>query len=361
MKDSLTQKRLSVKTSMWFQTAFVALLAGGYLAGSPAYAEMPQIVDGATERCVSGLMAGVNVIPDTQIVFYVTDFGINQWKSGLKTGDDFSHASNKVFPNMSRNGQVLIVMSPDHEFREMTREKLTQTIFNTIKSRIDEGLAAGNTIFEIQLVQNINTKGYFNPIRQKMVNDFGDSAYMAIGKVNDYIKSRGLHTHNYAICGSNGCKVLTENIQSWRSYLQGASMYDGRAFKTPTIDTIKTLKENIRFFNTAGDFAAPNNFFVHSIGNHDVSKELKKLFPGIQVTWLDPIDRLDLLFGTGHVAGMNSNSKFLAKDFTGDSYTTPQKMTAADLWPNPPHSSGRGGGVCLGYGDEVESFVKGLK
>lgn len=44
-----------------FLTVFVELLAVVYLAGSPAYAETPQVAEGAAKRCVSNPMAGVGI------------------------------------------------------------------------------------------------------------------------------------------------------------------------------------------------------------------------------------------------------------------------------------------------------------
>jgi tetratricopeptide (TPR) repeat protein len=266
------------------------------------------------------------------VTLYITDFGINQWRPGLKTGDDFSQKRG-VVSGIQRVGQILIVMPDDREFKRITKEELTSRIFESMKSRVDGGLASKNRHFELQLVQNINTWGYFDKDRQNMVNDFGECAYKAIGMLNDYLKGKGFSTYNYSVAGSNGTKVLTENVGAWKSYLNKADLFDGRALEAPTTEAINTLSaRNVRIFNTAGDHLAPNFPFLRSIGNHDVVKDLKHSFPELTAMWLDPTDRLDIVTA-GHVAGMDPNSRFVAKVFTGNSYTNPTAVTGRDLLP----------------------------
>ncbi len=270
-----------------------------------------------------------NPLPQNKVTLNVTDFGINHWKPGLQTGDDLTH-TNRVFSNIPKSGQILIAMPPDNEFNKMTKSQLTQSIYEKVKARVDGGLAVGTKNFELQLVQNINMGGYFDGNRQKMVNDFGECAYKAIGMIHNDLKSKNLDTYAYATVGSNGTKVFTENVTSWKSYMKGTSLYDGRAFKTPTIDTIKTLGEkNVHIFNTKGDLPAlPPNPLLNSIANHDVTKSIKKEFPGINVTLLDPIDRDGLV----HISGMSSDARFLAKDYIGgNSYTTPKQVAGGDF------------------------------
>ncbi len=270
------------------------------------------------------------------VVLNITDFGINQWKPELKTGDDLSQAKNRVFSDISKSGQILIAMPKDSDFNRLAREQLTQQIYEKVIARVDGGLAAGTTNFEMQIVQNINTGGYVDPKRQKMVNVFGECAYKAIGMINDDLKTKGLSTNIYGFLGSNGTKVFNDTVSAWKSYKsdwRGLNEYDGRASKSSTIDMIKELgAEKVHFFNTRGDWLAPKDipFIKDSIGNHDVLKEIKKdYFPGLLVTILDPIGRPNIV-GFGHIAGMSPNSRFLAKDVIGNSYTTPRQVTGRD-------------------------------
>lgn len=313
-------------------------LEGWHIPGMENIEIDPTLVSAYAKKTGFSIDRVISKTATKMVTLNITDFGINQKWKGLKTGDDFTLASNKVFNDIPKRGQILIVMPPDNSFRNMTTEQMTKEIYKQVIPRINEGLATGNKDFEIQIVQNINKLGYFDPNRQKLVNDFGEVAYKAIGMINDNIKTKGLSTNIYGYLGSNGTKIFNENISAWKSYKSDwrhLNEYDGRASKSSTIDMINELgAEKVHGFNTRGDLPAPNDmpFAKDSIGNHDVLKEVKKDIPGFQVTLLDPIDRPNI-FGFGHIAGMSGNSRFLAKDYnTDDSYTPPQKVTGSDYW-----------------------------
>ena len=271
-----------------------------------------------------------------ELTFYITDFGINQYKKGdvLKTGDDFTHAESSVFSTLPKEGQVLIVMPPYQELKKLTDDQIQQEILNQLKSRVESGIDGGVQTFELQIVQHIDTKTYFNDKYQKAVNRFGKCAYEAIGELRSYLASAGHKNPSFhGILGSNGTKVFSENIDAWKTYMNDATFFDGRAFKTPMIDTIRVLgPENVRIFNTAGDLPAPN-IFKHSIGNHDVAKSLKDMFPALKVGWIDPLDRVDIV-GAGHLAAMkyNPEKKFLVKLWNSSGYSKTEKLSSADLY-----------------------------
>jgi len=232
---------------------------------------------------------------------------------------------------------------PPHQYLEqLADEEVRKGILNQLKSRIGSAIDKGTQTFELQIVQHIGTQTYFSSTHQNAVNRFGKCAYEAIGELRDYLVSAGNENVSFhGIFGSNGAKVFSENVDSWKSYMKDATFFDGRAFSTPMINTIRALRpENVRIFNTAGDWLAPNNPFVHSIGNHDVAKSLKDTFPTLTVGWIDPLDRLDRV-GAGHLAAMayNPEKKFLVK-FWGDSgYSKPKILSSADLLPNLVSSS----------------------
>ena len=91
-----------------------------------------------------------------------------------------------------------------------------------------------------------------------------------------------------AIVGSNGAKVLIENVTAWQPYLDRAALFDGRAFVSSTRQTIRALgEENVWMFNTEGDLWASNRgrpsiLWPYSIGNHDMVKDLKREFAGVR-------------------------------------------------------------------------------
>jgi hypothetical protein len=274
-----------------------------------------------------------------KITIYVTDFGINQWESIFKTGNNFARAHNQVFPNsiIPPDGQIMIAM-PDIDFTKMTPielQKFTVDTFNRIQPLIDKGIKEGITAFDIQVIQNINTLGYPDSQRQMSVNIFGSCAYGSIGMVNDYLQSIQLPASFYSITGSNGCKVFTENIHTCKSYMKGAWMYDGRAFYTPTKETIQILgPENVHIHNTRWDHMAPNNPFRHSIGNFDVVTRLRRE-TGVNQKWLHPLDG-GFMFGAGHVRGMTHyDAQMLMKQSSTPTgaFSKPIKIISADILP----------------------------
>lgn len=320
----------------------------GFLALRAAQAEEP--------RSLSNPPAG-----NATLTFFVTDFGINQYKAGqvLKTGDDFSNAKSSVFPTLPSDAQFSIVMPPHKELRTMSDAEVTKQIFGALKTKVESGITGGRTTFELQIIEHIGTITYVSKGHQEAVNRFGKCAYEAIDMLHDYLYARGYQDQKFrGIFGSNGTKVFSENAAVWKGYMHDASFFDGRAFKTPMIETIKALGEkNVRIFNTAGDYPAPNNP-AHSIGNHDVVKDLKSMFPGLTVGWVDPTDRIDFV-GFGHLAAMQSDvsQRFLVKFWTGDSYTPSTRMSSAQLLPRVP-VAGTFPGVAKSVGQESGVSMK---
>lgn len=283
------------------------------------------------------------------LTFYVTDFGINQYKDGaLRTGDDFGQANSSVFPTQPRDSQVLIVMPPHEEMEKMSDQQIKEGIIDALKKRVDSGISKNVATFEFQIVEHIGTVTYADDKHQGAVNRFGKCAYEAIGELRTYLMDKGnANPIFHGVFGSNGTKVFSENVDAWKSYMKDATFFDGRAFKTSMIETIRTLgAKNIRIFNTAGDYPAPNFPWIHSIGNHDVVKALKNMFPNLTVGWIDPMDRVDFI-GKGHLAAMKSDPKprFLVKFWNGNSYTEPTKLSSAHLLPRLPAGVTRADGA----------------
>jgi Tetratricopeptide repeat len=276
--------------------------------------------------------------PDKIVNFYITDFGIRQWNKDLKMLGDFKYSDNKMFPEICNQGQILLPMPYNFsKLSSIEKAQLQRTIYDGLKNRVESGIRSTNE-FEIQIVQHINLKGYTNPGRQNSVKEYGAIVYDAIGKMHKYLESQKNYKTDFTFYGgSNGTVVFTENIDHWSSYMNRANLYDGRASEKGTIETIRTLSsENVRIYNTAGDLPAPDliPFIDNSIGNHNVTKRLKKDFSDLTVIWLDPIDRIDIT-GKGHIGGMQEGSVFLAKEYNGKGYTKLGQMKSNELRDYP--------------------------
>ncbi len=269
------------------------------------------------------------------LTFYVTDFGIRQYRDGvLSTGDCFRQAKSEVFPSLPQESQILIVMPPHQELAKMSDEEVTRSIAAALTRRADAAIAKNITTFELQMVQHIGPWTYVSTTHQQAVNRFGKCAYEAIGQLHTHLVEKGAQSAVFhGVFGSNGTKVFAENVNAWKAYMKDATLFDGRAFRTAMIETINALgAQNVCVFNTAGDLPAPNFPWIHSIGNHDVVKDLKSSFPGLTVGWIDPLDRVDHV-GAGHLAAMVSRPEpvFLVKFWDGHRYSDPAELSSAKL------------------------------
>ena len=293
------------------------------------------------------------------LTFYVTDFGINQYRDGVfRTGDDFRHAKSSVFPSLPRESQVLIVMPPHEKMARMSDQQIKQEITEAVRARVDSGISRNVATFELQIVEHIGKLTYADKKHQEAVNRFGKCAYEAIGELRTHLIDKGNHNPVFhGVFGSNGTKVFSENVDAWKSYMSDATFFDGRAFKTPMIETINTLKaENVRIFNTAGDLPAPNFPWARSIGNHDVAKDLKRTFPSLTVGWIDPLDRVDFV-GKGHLAGMSADAtpRLLVKFWDEGGYTEPVKLSSSGLLASDSASASRAlpGDLIVRHGENM--------
>lgn len=263
-----------------------------------------------------------------RVNFYVTDFGINQWKPEYRTGDTFANLPpQQHYSGVPQSGQVLVVMPPDQELYKIN---LTDEIFNTLKARVDGGLAVGTKTFEIRLVDHINLAGYLlDPARQKMVNDFDCRAYSAIGRLNNYLESKNLIPSYQIIPASDAAIGFCGNIAAWEPYarnIEKVSLIDSRASETSVINMINVLTpEKVRMFNTKGDAAG---LIGQSTSVYDVSKDIKRQFPGVELYLLDNISRLNVWWEAHESSIRNPTDKFLV---TGQGYSTPKQLTGQGI------------------------------
>jgi hypothetical protein len=284
--------------------------------------------------------------PAQGVTLYVTDAGINQNRPNLYTGDDFGgySALTQVLPEIPKCGQVLVVMPDEARLNGPAGAQLENEIFESLKARVDGGLAVGNRAFEVRLVQDINGWGYPGEDRQEFVNRFGVCAYGAIRRLNDYLVSKQLQPDFIAVMGSNGGKVFTENVAAWKGTFHQAIFFDARAFRTPVIETIRELgAKNVTIVNTRGDFPAPP-ILAQSIACHDVARGIQKQNPELNVFLLNNRSRPN--FPTEvHVSGMTKPADiFQVERITTAGRSDAREMTGRDflrgLLPSGATSSG---------------------
>lgn len=288
------------------------------------------------------------------IIFHVTDFGISQWHQEFRSGQDFGPRTpdgpspNLVYTDLcgasNCAANILLVMPDNDSFDNISQEKLRAQLLDQLRTSLDVAIADGFNEFEIQLVQNINYLGYVDPKQQSRVREFGRAAYQAIGEVRqNLMEKKQLSIYTDATVGSNGTVMLTENTDSWSSYLQAVDLIDGRASMQATIKTIDAIRNltghnNVRILTAKGDHLAANRPQAWlldavrrmnglgqlvrkgpniSIGNAQVVAEIMRQRPQTEGLVIERLDRSDLPFhkrlsyfgklfpGTGHIAAMS--------------------------------------------------------
>lgn len=270
----------------------------------------------------SAAFADLSPRRQADIIFHITDFGINQWDERLETGQDFGveksekRQVNMVHPELCDSGQegcdaqILIVMPNIKDFKRLSAEELEHQITKTLIKKVRAARRNGTNEFEIQLVQNIDTVTYTSKERQRMVRQFGAAAYRAIARLHHNMSHvENLDVYTDATVGSNGTVVLTENAESWAGYLQAVDLFDGRASREATLETIRAVKRltgtnQVRLFNVFGDWPAADEGMARFIGGLVSSAAI--LAPDTAVRsaaqWV-----IDLLGGTPKISIANLN------------------------------------------------------
>jgi hypothetical protein len=116
----------------------------------------------------SSLSLADEQLKSQELIFHITDFGINQgWEEKLQVGDSFSKDRNRVFPELNdkSGAQLLVPMPSDHDLASQSQAQLADNIAFKLLDRIRDARKKGTAEFEIQIVQHINTSGYFDPCR----------------------------------------------------------------------------------------------------------------------------------------------------------------------------------------------------
>src|SRR6185436_19239165 len=158
--------------------------------------------------------------------------------------------------------------------------------------RVREARANGIGEFEIQLVQNINTKGYFDGLsRQPRVEKFASAAYKAIESLIAHEQPTAGEIKVDITAGSNGTVGFVSSVDSWSTYrdhVTSVTLVDGRALLDPTRKAIHAIgADKVRISNTRGDW------FAHdwSIAKLEATQKLLREFPELTAVLLDPEER----------------------------------------------------------------------
>lgn len=247
--------------------------------------------------CLPGFAADSR---DQDLIFHITDFGINQpWNRRWKIGDSFSDQHNRVFPELNSwpGAQILIQMPEDIELDRMDEKHWADLIASTLIDKVRTARANGTTEFEIQIVENMRGGAYALASQQERVARFANSAYSAIGSL---IAQEKATTHGIKVdvtAGSNGTQSFTQSTESWKPYrnhIQSVTLVDGRAFYEPTRQAILALgAEKVRISNTYGDMPAHD----FSIAKLETTQRLKHEFPALTALLLEPLDLSKRVFG----------------------------------------------------------------
>ena len=264
------------------------------------------------------------------IDIYWSDLGINQWQSESKLGDDFSkfneHKKETIIVP-EKKGQILIPMPSDALLPKTEKEwqDLSSKIYNTLKSKINSGLASGIKRFEIRTEQNINTIGYFSSDRQRKVEKFIQAFCLALNRLKNELSSK-YNVNIYGIWGSNGGFMASKVVPRFKSgFINGGILIDARAWKNDVKKLYYALNKNLAIINTAGDAPARPGMIAY----HDTAKMLKKELPGLKLYWVDC--KGPDIFIKKHLNSMHWGTPLLVKEFKGNGYTKSWKTTGSNL------------------------------
>jgi hypothetical protein len=235
------------------------------------------------------------------LTFHVTDFGINQpWTERLKVGDPFN-GLNRVFPELDKypGSQLVVPMPSDYDLKILSETQLKDRIASQLLDCVHDARTKGITEFEIQLVQHVNSAGYFDPTRQDLVRRFAKAAYAAVGTVVEHEQPSSQTINVDAILGSNGTEAWSQSVSSWSSYashIKSVTLVNGRAWVGPTDAAIKALghPEKVLVLVSYGDLPAHDL----SIAKFETVQRLKAQYPTMNVLLLEPLDSSKRVFGT---------------------------------------------------------------
>lgn len=260
----------------------------------------------------------------------------------MKVGDPFDVKQNRVFPQLNgRSGaQLLLPMPQDRDLDSMSDGVLADHIAIQLIDRVREARAKGIGEFEIQLVQNINTKGYFDGLsRQPRVEKFASAAYKAIESLIAHEQPTAGEIKVDITAGSNGTVGFVSSVDSWSTYrdhVTSVTLVDGRALLDPTRKAIHAIgADKVRISNTRGDW------FAHdwSIAKLEATQKLLREFPELTAVLLDPEERHMSKTAKqvdAHVRLMTSSeARFLVHRVAPDGMTDVGRASSREILTSP--------------------------
>jgi hypothetical protein len=277
---------------------------------------------------------------DRQLDIYLTDLGINQWDPGMTWFQDFStNVKQHVVPDVKPEGQILIPMPADEDLPKTPQERAqwVQALAGQLAQHIAENADVTGGRYEIQMVQNINTLGYFDFLdRQAKCDRFASDVYEALAIAKNRLRADFSPTVR-AIVGSNGGHVFAENVPKLADNpFDQAVLISPRAFFWHVIGTYKAMNGNLSIINEGGDAPSLPSELPWMVANHDHAKEAKLMCPGLGLYFV----------GTGFICPIKGHLKTadpdrkveFAKEFDGKGY---RRLDARTGWEVISEALGR--------------------
>lgn len=217
-------------------------------------------------------------------------------------------------------------------------------IYRVLKSRVQDGLNSEQTEFELRTVQNINSGGYFNPVRQGNVVKFTKAFCKAFTRLKREL-SADYNVNVNGIWASNGEYAASKVLpQLDRGLVDKGLPVDARAWKSDVKKLYFAVGDNLAIINTAGGpsarFRRYNIPFWHlnerMVAYHNKAKAFKGELPGLKVYWMDP-KGANLWYNPvsdahfQHIRPPQCDNPCLVKEFSGKGYTHLRKITGNEL------------------------------
>jgi hypothetical protein len=282
--------------------------------------------------------------PWSPLTIHIVDKGVNDDKGADKVWDesapmvrvDGTNNPRSIFGEASKDiVHITVQMPSDQEMKSIPVARLQEYVANQVRDQVTTLANGGARAFEIELIEHVNWKGYFNGSdhRQLKVVEFGKIAY---GGISDAINGMRSHTTGIAVdlhLGSNGTFMFAKAIEGWggiRDLIQRATMINGRAWWTemkPAIGVLSADGSKVRIITSDHDYLAPKL----SIANRVEESEMQKLFPklaflhvaspgGSLLSTVNPWDRhvhiATMLDGTAQFIVRDRDNKVLSKNAT---------------------------------------------
>lgn len=290
---------------------------------------------------------------------YWTDRGVGQWNENLTMFDDFDKLENRGVTDVRHAGQILIPMPADKNL-PLTNEgwqSLSDKIYLGLRARVERGIKAGDSAFEILEVENISLKQHVwetlagtpsAKLRQASVDKFTETIGYALHRLKEDL-STDATVDLKAIGASNGARTLINTVpklaKAGKNPVNDVILVDSRGGVGQTDRTIDAVGEkHVRIIITQLDAPAPSR----TVANSEAARLLKLARPGIEVYWVTPESESTFPYpGIHHIISTKKNSPpLMVKKLTKDGYMGAKEMSHNELLfgqsspPSPASTTG---------------------